>query len=145
MPLQPYSGEAFVAFLDISGFKELMKQNNRALKALNKLYQTGFDLINNGGGIEGLFVSDCGFLFVENTDDACADFKKLIEGIKRINRTMLADSFTTVASVAFGQFKYQDKLEIEGIEKNAIYGGAYVEALLDLEKGIRKLKLDNAV
>lgn len=30
---------------------------------------------------------------------------------------MLNDNFTTVSSVAFGQFRYGDKLQIAGIEK----------------------------
>lgn len=140
MPIHPFNGETFVAFLDISGFKELMKQNDKALKALNRLYQIGFDTISDGAEIEGLFVSDCGILFVRNTDNICSDFKKLMEGIKKINRAMLNDNFTTVSSVAFGQFKYQDKLEIAGIEKNAIYGGAYVDAFLDVEKGEPRIK-----
>ena len=140
MPIHPFNGQTFVAFIDISGFKELMKQDNNALKALNKFYQIGFDTINGSAEIEGIFVSDCGILFVRSSADLCLDFKKLIEGIKRINRAMLADNFTTVSSVAFGQFKYQDKLEIEGIAKNAIYGGAYVEAFLDVEKGEPKIK-----
>lgn len=32
MPISEFDGYTFVAFLDISGFKELMKQGNRALK-----------------------------------------------------------------------------------------------------------------
>jgi hypothetical protein len=37
MPLHPFDGQTFVAFLAISGFKELMKQIDKALKALNLL------------------------------------------------------------------------------------------------------------
>jgi len=140
MPIAPYNSQTFVAFLDISGFKELMKQNDRALKALNRLYQIGYDTINNGAGIEGLFVSDCGVLFVRDTDDPYADLIRLVNGIKQINRKLLEDDFMTVTSITYGQFKYQDKLEIQGIEKNAIYGGAYVDSFLDVEKSEPKIR-----
>jgi len=141
MAIRNYSGQTFVAFLDISGFKELMKQNNRALKALNRLYQIGYDTIKAGSPIEGIFISDCGVLFVRDTDNKYQDLCNLLNGIKEINRRMLIDDFLTVTSIAYGQFKYQDKLEIEGIEKNAVYGGAYVEAFFDNEKGEPKIKV----
>jgi len=140
MPLEAYTGETFVAFLDISGFKELMKTENKALEALDTLYQIGYDTINNGARIEGLFVSDCGILFVRHTENKYNDLITLINGIKNINRQLLNHDFMTVTSVAYGQFKYQDKLEIIGIEKNALYGGAYVDAFLDTEKGSPKIK-----
>jgi len=45
MPVQNFSGETFVAFMDISGFKEMMKDKHQAVKALDRLYQTGFEFL----------------------------------------------------------------------------------------------------
>lgn len=95
---------------------------------------------SQGVGIEGLFISDCGVLFVRDTIDKYNDLVRLLNGIKQINAEMLIDDFMTVTSIAYGQFRYQDKLEIQGIEKNAIYGGAYVDAFLDVEKTEPKIK-----
>ena len=140
MPIRNYDSKTFVAFLDISGFKELMKQNDRALEALNLLYQTGYNIIKNGASIEGLFVSDCGILFVRGTNNKYQDLQNLLNGIRDINKKMLEKEFMTMASIAYGQFKYQEKLEIKGIEKSAVYGGAYVQAFLDTEKSNPKIK-----
>lgn len=139
MPILPFDDDTFVAFLDISGFKELMRQNN-AIRALNRLYQIGFDTIRDGARIEGLFVSDSGILFVRKSGNNYEDLKNLLGGIKRINRELLRDNFMTTTSIAYGHFKYQDKIEIPGIEKNAVYGGAYVEAFLDSEKTEPRIK-----
>ena len=43
MALEDFDGDTFVAFIDISGFKELMKQKNRAWKALDKFYQAAYN------------------------------------------------------------------------------------------------------
>lgn len=64
MPIHDFHGETFVAFIDISGFKELMKNDDDALKALSRLYQAGYNVLQERNGVEGLFVFDCGILFV---------------------------------------------------------------------------------
>ena len=67
MPLNNYDGNTFVAFLDISGFKELMRNEKKAWNALDKLYQYGYEILgnqNNECRVEGIFISDCGVLFV---------------------------------------------------------------------------------
>ena len=66
MPIQDFNNETFVAFIDISGFKELMKDTENGLKALKCLYQSGYNALLNSDGVEGFFVSDCGILFVRN-------------------------------------------------------------------------------
>ena len=43
-------------------------------------------------------------------------------------------------SIAFGRFSYHQRLEFPGIEKNPIYGHAYVTAYLDNETGKPKLQ-----
>lgn len=134
MPVHNYEGETFVAFIDISGFKELMKDNLKGLEALRILYQTGYDALRNTDGVEGFFVSDCGILFVR-TGTATERLNKIINVISIINKGMLARSYMLTTSIAYGHFNYQDKLEFDGIEKNPIYGYAYVQAFLDNEVG----------
>lgn len=134
MPVQNYNGQTFVAFLDISGFKELMKNDKKALEALRRLYQAGYDAMQAAEGVEGFFVSDSGVLFVR-TGTVHERLKKILEVIKTINARMLTRDYILTTSIAYGNFDYHDKLEFDGIEKNPIYGYAYVQAFLDNETG----------
>lgn len=139
MPVQNYSGQTFVAFLDISGFKELMKDDRKALEALKRLYQSGYDALRDANGVEGFFVSDSGILFVR-TGSTHERLVKILSVIKQINRRMLQRDYMLTTSIAYGNFDYHDKLEFDGIEKNPIYGYAYVQAFLDNETGSPRLQ-----
>lgn len=133
MAINNFHGQTFVAFLDISGFKELMKNDNDALKALSRLYQAGYDVLQEPNGVEGFFVSDSGILFVRDGNDT-EKLKKILTAVKSINVKMLQHNYMLTTSIAYGAFDYQGKLEFDGIEKNPIYGYAYVKAFLDNEK-----------
>ncbi len=141
MSIEPIDKDTFVAFLDISGFKELMKDEKKALKALGRLYQYGYDVLQeNNRRVEGLFISDCGILFVRNCQDKKICLRYLLAVIKKINEKMLEHNVMLTTSIAHGHFKYQDRLEFEGIEKNLFYGNAYLAAFLDNENGKPKIQ-----
>lgn len=144
MPIHDFYGDTFVAYIDISGFKELMKQN-KAIISMNKFYSYGYyalqDQINNDLRIEGIFVSDCGILFVNTQqNDITNKLRELLKVVKKINKSMLIDNYMLTTSIAYGEFSYHEKLEFPGIEKNPIYGGAYVKAFLDNENGYPKIQ-----
>ena len=144
MPISNYEGETFVAFLDISGFKELMRRG-RALEALDCLYNAGYGNLGsqNGNRVEGIFISDCGVLFVRNKKDSlnqADDLRSILEAIRRINKIMIRNDFMLTTSIAYGNFKYQERIEFEGIGKNLIVGNAYSEAFLDNEYGNPKIQ-----
>ena len=134
MPIADYNGNTFVAFTDISGFKELMKKDIDALDAIRYFYQTGFNVLRNSENVEGFFVSDCGILFSRNGNNE-EKLSALLKVIKRINQKMINRNYMLTTSIAFGHFNYQGKIEFQGIEKNPIYGGAYIQAFLDNETG----------
>ncbi len=134
MPIEDYNGNTFVAFTDISGFKELMKKDTDALEAIRYFYQTGFNVLSNSESVEGFFVSDCGILFARN-GNVEEKLRALLNTVKRINHRMIERNYMLTTSIAFGHFDYQGKIEFQGIEKNPIYGGAYVQAFLDNETG----------
>ncbi|GCC50334.1 hypothetical protein SanaruYs_05490 [Chryseotalea sanaruensis] len=134
MPIHNFSGTTFVAFTDISGFKELMKNDKRALDALRHFYQAGYDSLSNDRGIEGFFISDSGILFAREGNNQ-EKLTNLLLSIKEINRLVLERNYMLTTSISFGAFDYHDKLEFEGIEKNPIYGYAYVQSFLDNETG----------
>lgn len=140
MPVNDFNGRTFVAFIDISGFKYLMQQNE-APQALNKLYSAGYHLLYAQNDIEGFFVSDSGILFSRNTNNnICSQLSSLLNIIRGMNLMMLQDGYMLTTSIAYGEFSYHNRIEFPGIEKNPIYGGAYVKAFIDNENGSPKLE-----
>ncbi|MCK9392783.1 MAG: hypothetical protein M0Q01_14590 [Syntrophales bacterium] len=142
MPIRNFLGETFVAFTDISGFKEMMKGDGKqAVHALDRLNQVGYNILLNNHNINGLFVSDSGVIFVN--DNALSKYdrlKNLLNVLRSINRELLQDDIMLTTSIAFGHFSYHQRLEFEGIEKNPIFGNAYVTAYFDNEKGKPKIQ-----
>lgn len=151
--MDDFKGETFVAFLDISGFKKLMKDDKRALEAIDTFYSAGYEILDsnnrtngNNKKIGGVFVSDSEILFYkENLKESSIDEKKsalcsLLDSIKYINRKMCDKSFTLTTSIAYGCFKFQDRIETSYIRKNAVYGNAYVTSVLDQENGTPKIQ-----
>lgn len=139
MPIADFNGNTFVAFTDISGFKELMKNDTTALEAIKYFYQTGYNVLRDIDNVEGFFVSDCGILFSRDGDNQ-TKLLNILDAVKRINKSMIERNYILTTSIAFGPFDYQGKIEFQGIEKNAIYGGAYVQSFLDNETGRPKIQ-----
>lgn len=139
MPIQDFTGETFIAFTDISGFKELMKNDQNALDALKIFYQSGYETLSQNENVEGFFISDSGVLFSRNGSVA-KKLSNLLQVLEDINREMLRHNYMLTTSIAYGVFDYHGKIEFMGIEKNPIYGGAYVHALLDNETGVPRIQ-----
>ena len=150
MPISEYDGKTFVAFIDISGFKELMRKGV-AHKALNDFYDAGYKTLNkynrttmqNGIRVEGFFISDCGILFVNNAQTSLNEadnLKSILEVIREINEIMIEKDIMLTTSIAYGDFKYQERIEFEGIDKTLIMGNAYLNAFLDNENANPKIK-----
>lgn len=131
MPINNFQGETFVAFIDISGFKELMKNQKRVLKALDKFYGYGYSLLRNNSSIQGIFISDCGILFSRDQLDPKRSLKSLLNVIREINCKMREDGFMLMTSIAYGEFRYQDRIVFSGINKDLLYGNAYLSAYTD--------------
>lgn len=139
MITRDFSGQTFVAFIDISGFKELMRVEGRALDALDEFYQSGYDTLHDAPSVEGVFVSDCGVLFVRegNPENRLSDILRVVKGI---NRRMLDREHMLTTSIAYGDFNFRGKLEFERLSKNPIFGNAYIKAFLDNEKGSPRIQ-----
>ena len=60
---------------------------------------------------------------------------RILGVVQQINRRVLRSDVMLTTSIAYGHFRYHGRLEFPGIEKNPIYGGAYVQAFLDNENG----------
>jgi hypothetical protein len=151
MPIPNYpEKETCVAFLDVSGFKQKVREGIRsAAKFLDKFYRKmyatvgSYNTLNrmNGAQIRSLVVSDCSVIFVDNSglvEDKIRDIQTVLGFIRQINRNLISKesglSIMTTCSVDYGKFKYEDRLEFEGIDKEFLLGKPYISAYLDNEK-----------
>ena len=91
MPIADFNGETFVAFLDISGFKEMMKgDGSQAVYALDRLNVAGYDVLKHNRDIAGFFISDCGVLFVKNeTMNKKEQLESMLKVVKDINKRLI--------------------------------------------------------
>lgn len=140
MPIPDYNGSTFVAYVDISGFKEMMKHEKQAVTALDHFYSAGFRALQRNNSIHGIFISDCAILFVNNHEQPLNQICLLLKVIDELNRDVLDQSIMLTTSIAYGQFSYDQRVEIEGIEKNPVYGNAYVSAYLDNASDRQKIQ-----
>lgn len=147
MPINTYSGNTFVAFCDISGFKELMKNNKKAVEALDKFYSIGYEVLRakffgDAIKIEEFFISDSGILFIRmnSISNKVDGLNLLLMTLSKLNRELLTHNIMLTTSIAYGPFSYQERVEFQGIEKNPIYGNAYVSAFLDNENAKPKIQ-----
>ncbi len=143
MPLDPFHGNTFVAFTDIAGFKPMMKDPPRAARALDALYSGGYHALNEQGlndvRVSGLFVSDCGILYVSTPAAPAVQLEQLCKAVRQLNRSCFSRAVTLTTSIAYGDFSYQQRIEFHGIEKNMFAGSAYLSAYLDQAGGEPKL------
>lgn len=144
MPIRQFYGDTFVAFIDISGFKYLMKKR-LAQKALKKLYNYGYHFIReNNPPIEGFFISDSGILFIRtstpNSEPSSNNLHSLLKVIKQLNVEMLKEKVLLTTSIVYDEFIYTNMDDYDGILKNPVYGKAYLKAYMDTVKENPKLK-----
>lgn len=139
--MDSYEGNTFVAFLDISGFKELMKKDS-AWDALDTFYNLGYEVTNDSNHIEGIFVSDSGILFCRNQSviDKYNSLREMLSCVKRINQEMAGKDFMLTTSIAYGHFRYQNRIVTDRNTKTPIFGNAYLEAYIDNEMGKPKMQ-----
>ena len=129
--LNNFSGQTFVAFIDICGFKAMMSEENKASRALDKFYQIGYDELQACRDINGIFISDCGILYVTRDTSKKEKLEILLRIVRSINLKMLDANYMLTTNIAYGDFSYQERIEFNGISKNLMMGNAYVKAFLD--------------
>ncbi len=129
--LNNFSGKTFVAFIDICGFKAMMSEENKASIALDKFYQIGYDELQAYSNINGIFISDCGILYVTGDISKKEKLEILLRIVKSINLKMLDANYMLTTNIAYGDFSYQERIEFNRISKNLMMGNAYVKAFLD--------------
>lgn len=149
MGIYNFEGETFLAFIDISGFKHLMKNKEKIAETVYKFYQCGYNTLNKHrygpnrelARIQGIFVSDCGIIFVnedhedlnQNLEVKRESLNLLLGVIKELNAGMIENNTVLTSSIAYGSLNCTEKLEFNGISKNPFYGDAYLHAFMDNE------------
>jgi hypothetical protein len=139
VPIRDFRGDCFVAFTDISGFKMMMANGQKAVEALDNFYQAGFDILSNASDINGFFFSDCGILFAKHGEPV-RQLEGMLEVVRDLNRAMLRHGTMLTTALAWGEFSYHNRIEFPGINKQPVYGNAYVAAYLNNEMGKPKLE-----
>ena len=148
MSFPNFYGHTFVAYCDISGFKQMMsRDSNKAIQSLSKFYSDVYDALNvnrnnNGVRVYGIVVSDCAILVADNQNGIgnSVALQALLSVIKKINQDSLVNGLMLTTSICFGEFAYQERSEFPGIEKNMLAGNAYIEAYKDQSAGKPKIK-----
>ncbi len=156
MGISDFEGLTFVAFIDICGFKQIMKDEEKVKKAVYKFYQSGYRTLkehrdrkdNDKPQIQGIIVSDCGILYViRSHSETIEDIKRkrnslnqILMVIKKINKDMIINDVMLKTSIAYGKLNCSKKLEFKGIVKSAFYGDAYLTAFMDNEKARIRLR-----
>jgi hypothetical protein len=92
------------------------------------------------GKIKGIFVSDCGIIWTDeavNEENSYETFKLILTAVKKINedtmnsQIMRRNRRMLSTSVAYGEFYPIKTVEHGNIQKNLIYGQAYIDAYMD--------------
>lgn len=132
MPISNFLGETYVAFSDLNGFKEMMRNFDAAGKALDKLYRTVFDLKSKieFSSLQTLAVSDCAITFANNNHNR-AELPVILSFLKELHTEMINAEYLITSSVTYGRFSYHEKIELTGLDKNMLYGDAYLRAYLN--------------
>jgi len=154
MTIEDFSGRTFVAFLDISGFKSMMKRSEEyATKSLNKFYNTVYNVGRRFSDqyieINEIVVSDCAIVFCRNKSTSSSNsmnnpeeivekregLRSLLDFITQINKQLIQSQplppIMTTCSIAYGNFTYRNRIEFDGIDKGFFIGFAYVNAVQD--------------
>jgi hypothetical protein len=146
MALEDFQADTFVAFTDIAGFTPMMREGDgrRAVRALDDFYSVGYATVRDQSRevirVDGLFVSDCGILFVRGENATAVErFETLLHTVETIHRRCSERAVFLSTSIAWGPFSYHQRIEIPGIEKNPVYGSAYVHAFADNDSGTPKI------
>ena len=127
----------------------MMKDEQSAWRVLDKFYQTIYQYCENhthsNPKMNVILGSDEAIAFARNERiiEKSEGLFAVLSFIRSVNRSFIdlgTDSFTTTCSIAYGQFNYQNRSEVDDLRKNFIFGSPYVKTVLDQKKGVPKIK-----
>ncbi len=136
MPLQDFDGQTWVAFSDLCGTKAMYKESpDKAAEALDRFYNAVYELQRAQGEISALAVSDCAIFWLHDPTGYPGEasvaprmLECLLTHVKTLHMRMVEEKYLVSTTVAYGHFRYQQRLEIPRLRKDMIVGGAYLDA-----------------
>ena len=131
--MNDFDGQTWVAFSDLSGLKALYEKNPEdAAEALDKFYNAVYDVQEEQSPINAIVVSGCAIFWID-IRNCVNELGTILGHLKELHRKMLPD-YLLRTTIAYGHFKYQQRLEISTIRKNMIIGLAYLDAYANNDK-----------
>lgn len=136
--------EKFVAFIDILGFKDIVRRNDAEEKLTNfnqSIYNLWADMrfvpeFINGEEfyeINGFTYSDSLTIYTKN--DSIESLKKILEFVRRMYKISLFEHEIMLrGGLAKGKFNFRKPFGFENLGKNLFYGQAFIDAY-NLENG----------
>ena len=126
----------YVAFIDILGFKERVK--NSTQEQAGKLVSEFSQLVysewgkfgnNNDSTLSGSLISDC--VIVHTSSCSPEALRRLLEFLVNLfQKSAFENTFLLRAAIAKGQFDKLPSFSYENLNKNLIVGQAYIDAYL---------------
>jgi hypothetical protein len=160
MSIQSFQGNTFVAFLDVCGFTELMGSAGQAERALDCFFRSVFEEVQRSHErfqrIDCIAVSDCAIAFarrnetMQNQDthldnhlrnEDSEKLESMLFFAKNVSRKLIQNRILLKGSIWYGEFKFENRIEIPGIDKAMFVGNAYLNAYRDVEQGHPKIEV----
>ena len=156
MSIESFDENTFVAFLDICGFKDLMETPGKAEECLDQFFQSVYEEVERSHQrtqkVDCIAVSDCAVAFTRNNPSESIGqqtsfpvevqrLNSMLIFVKNVARKLVQSDFVIKGSIAYGPFKFENRIEISGIDKVMFIGNAYVDAYRDVEKGRPRLEI----
>ena len=128
-PSLSFNGRTYVAYSDLCGFKKMMENRKEAYEALNHLFNSVYELLRDRQLIKGLAVSDCVISWA--TDER---LQSIVDFVDAFHKKMIHRRYLMRTTIAYGQFEFQDRIKLANLDKQMIWGGAYLAAYLGNDK-----------
>ncbi len=129
VPSLSFNDWTYVAYSDLCGFKKMMKTREEAYEALNYLFESVFGLLQDRQSVKALAVSDCVISWAEDKQ-----LNSIIDFVDSLHRKMIHKRYLMRTTIAYGQFEFQERIQLKNLSKQMIWGGAYLAAYLGNEK-----------
>ncbi len=133
---EPFHGPTYVAFSDLCGFKKLMENKDNAHKALDHFFQSVYDIAEQKkSSISAIAVSDCVISWVSsmsaNRNDILAE---IVEFVSSLHKKLLKKRYLMQTAIAYGDFHYENRIQLNNLQKEMYVGPAYLTAYLEHKK-----------
>lgn len=126
----PFHKSTYVAFSDLCGFKNLMKNRKRAYSALDYLFNSVYRIQQHNPNMKALAISDSVIAWVDGNERNDL-LNHVIEYASSLHKRMLEKNYLMTTTIAWGDFHYdENRLQLSNLSKTMLIGGAYLTAFL---------------